>query len=157
MEHAVIENRLKLRSLKNRTLLRVPNYCMLQPADSSSKYPQDTAGPFCCKGALLTPAPFVTHQGFWGVLAELPSCPTNGVTPPQAALCTSLCWTLWGSCHSFVPQFPVLTHGTMWMPGEATQSPEQSHCEQNGQIPFTSKASAEGQCHCQIFWKNPFA
>lgn len=131
-KHDVIEDRLKLRSLKNKTLFRHLNYHTLQPADSSSKcaprhcWPFFAARVYCWLMFHFSP----TRSCRW-ILAELlPSWSAPRLnnkwshSSPYAGLCISLCWILWGSCQPFAPNFQVLTCGNT----ECLEWPEQTQC-----------------------------
>lgn len=130
-KHAVIEDRLELRRLKNKTLFRHPNYHILQPADSSPKCTPRyfwlffAARVYCWLMFHFSPS----RRSRW-ILAELlPSWSAPGLSnkwswsSPYAGLCPSLCWIPWGSCQSFAPEVQVLTCGNT----ERLEWPQQTH------------------------------
>lgn len=83
MKHAAIRDRLKLSSLKNKTLLRHPNYHLLQTADSSPKctprccWPLYAARVYC---RLLFNFFLPTRSSRWFLAELLPSCQLPGCT-----------------------------------------------------------------------------
>lgn len=152
MKHAAIRDRLKLSSLKNKTLLRHPNHHLLQTADSSSK-----CTPRCCWPLYAERVHcrllfnFFSHQELqvvFGRAASQLSAPRlyqqMELLLPITGLCTALCWTLWGSCQSFAPNL-VTCANTVNAPSDRTKAQHKPTARWIGQISFTRKASAEGQ------------